>query len=339
MCRPSARRHGQSISRCGNGQFRPARRGGTDPAYWREAVDGVDAAVNTAGVLQPRRDSDAWAVHCHAPDALFAACENAGVRRVIQVSAVRVEEAETVYARSKRAGDEKLMARDLDWTVLRPAIVIGEGSYGGSSMLRAIAAFPWVTPVIGDGANRLDFVHKDDLALSIVEMLRSGAASKTVLEPASGERLTLNESVRAYRRWLGLKAAPVVGVRSSGKLVGRYICDLCYRRRVLAKGRSTATPYAKPRPGRFRARRIVAAGVSSRVQIVVHSGLAGFSRYGDRVRVDGHETRPLVTRSACRIGTRLSGAENGKLGSESRLIWSDIHEWLSDFAETRFFVV
>lgn len=93
----------------------------SDPAYWRDAVSGVDAVVNVAGVLPPRRDSDAWSVHCHTPDALFAACETAGVRRVIQLSAVGVEEAETVYARSKRAGDEKLMARDLDWTVLRPA--------------------------------------------------------------------------------------------------------------------------------------------------------------------------------------------------------------------------
>lgn len=184
----------------------------SDPGHWGEALIGVDAVVNAAGVLQPRRDRDAWAVHCHAPDALFAACEQAGIRRILQISAVGIEGVETVYARSKRAGDEKLMARDLDWTVLRPAIVIGEGSYGGSSMLRAIAAFPWFTPVIGDGANPLDFIHKDDLALSIVEMLRSDAASKTILEPASRERLTLSESVLAYRRWLGLKAAPVFGV-------------------------------------------------------------------------------------------------------------------------------
>lgn len=183
-----------------------------DPRYWTEALTGAEAVVNAAGVLQPRRERDAWAVHCHAPDALFAACERMGVRRVIQISAVGVEEAETVYARSKRTADQKLMARDLDWTILRPAIVIGDGSYGGSSMLRAIAAFPWVTPVIGDGGNNLEFIHKDDLARAIARMVESGAAKRAVLEPASGERLTLLEAVRAYRRWLGLKAGPAVRV-------------------------------------------------------------------------------------------------------------------------------
>lgn len=54
--------------------------------------------------------------------------------------------------------------------------------------------------------------HKDDLARSVTGTLRSGAASKAILEPASPERLTLVDAVRAYRRWLRLKAAPVVGV-------------------------------------------------------------------------------------------------------------------------------
>ncbi len=147
-----------------------------DSKFWNEALAGIDAVVYAAGVLQPRRERDAWAVHVAAPDALYAGCERIGVKRVIQISAVGVEQAATVFARSKLAGDQKLMARDLDWTILRPAIVIGEGSYGGTSMLRAIAAFPWITPVIGDGTNELDFIDKEDLALSIVRILQSGAA-------------------------------------------------------------------------------------------------------------------------------------------------------------------
>ena len=129
-----------------------------DSKFWDVTLEGVDAVVNAAGVLQPRRARDAWAIHLEAPDALYASCERRDVSRVIQVSAVGVEEAATLFARSKLAGDRKLMERDLDWTILRPTIVIGNGSYGGTSMLRAIAAFPWFTPVIGDGSSQLDFI-------------------------------------------------------------------------------------------------------------------------------------------------------------------------------------
>jgi uncharacterized protein YbjT (DUF2867 family) len=162
--------------------------------------------------LQPRRERDAWAVHFYALEALYSGCEQAGVRRFIQISAVGVEEAQTAFARSKSAADQNLMSRDLDWTILRPAIVIGDGSYGGTSMLRAIAVFPWITPVIGDGGTELDFIHKDDLADSIVEILLTGAAKRKVLEPASAERFTLLEAVRAYRHWLGLNACPVLKI-------------------------------------------------------------------------------------------------------------------------------
>ena len=36
------------------------------PAYWHPALDQVDAVINAAGVLQPRREDDAWAIHCLA---------------------------------------------------------------------------------------------------------------------------------------------------------------------------------------------------------------------------------------------------------------------------------
>lgn len=183
-----------------------------DPAYWQPALQDVDAVVNVAGVLQPRREADAWAVHLHAPKALFAACARHGVRRVVHVSAIGVAEAETVYARSKRAGDGAAMDSGLDWTILRPTVVFGDGSYGGTSMLRAVAAIPWVTPLIGDGDTPMDFIHKDDLAAGIVSLLTTGGGSGSVLEPAGAERLTFRQAVLAYRRWLGLTERRTVGV-------------------------------------------------------------------------------------------------------------------------------
>ena len=183
-----------------------------NPQRWLPWLEGVDAVVNVAGVLQPRSRSVAWAVHRDAPRALFRACETAGVRRVVQVSAIGVEEAETTFARSKRAGDEALTASDLDWTVLRPALVIGDGSYGGTSLLRALSVFPGVLPVVGDGSTPVDVLHKDDLAAGIVALLRSEAAIRAVLEPAGPSRLPAAGILSAYRAWFGLRRAPLVRV-------------------------------------------------------------------------------------------------------------------------------
>src|SRR3546814_16013009 len=122
------------------------------PAAWLPRLSGVDAVVNCAGVLQSGRGQNMEAVHHLAPAALFDPCREAGVRRVIQISAISADaEAGTDYALSKKPADDHLQAPDLDWVVLRPSLVYGEGAYGGTAMLRALAAFPFVTPLVGDG--------------------------------------------------------------------------------------------------------------------------------------------------------------------------------------------
>ena len=177
---------------------------------WTPLLAGVDAVVNVAGVLQPRRTSDAWDVHHRAPDALYAACEKTGTRRIVHVSAVGITDTETAYAASKRAGEACLTARNLDWTVLRPVVVLGDDSYGGTSLVRAMAAFPFAIPMIGDGATPLNVIHKDDLAEGIVSLVTNGGGVREVLEPAAAGRLTLVELVAAYRNWLGLSPRPVL---------------------------------------------------------------------------------------------------------------------------------
>src|SRR5690349_18410511 len=61
------------------------------PADWLPHLQGIDAVVNCAGTLQDSvRDSTAK-VHRDAPIALWRACEQASVRRVVQISAIGVD--------------------------------------------------------------------------------------------------------------------------------------------------------------------------------------------------------------------------------------------------------
>lgn len=71
----------------------------------------------TAGVLQDSARDDIEGVHSAGAGALFAACEQAGIRRVVQLSAVGVDrEQPSLFSATKYRGDQQLMARDLDWS-------------------------------------------------------------------------------------------------------------------------------------------------------------------------------------------------------------------------------
>lgn len=181
------------------------------PETWLPHLAGVDAVVNAAGTLQDSvRDSTAR-VHADAPAALWAACEQAGVRRVVQLSAIGVDrETPTRFSRTKRSGDAALEASGLDWVILRPSVVVGRSAYGGSALFRALASLPFAVRITDAGP--LDIVQLDDVVETVARLLRPGAVSRVALELAGPQRLHFGEVVAAYRQWLGWRPARTLGV-------------------------------------------------------------------------------------------------------------------------------
>src|SRR5450830_1376438 len=81
----------------------------TRAEVWLPRLQGVDAVINTVGVLRDSRSRPIDAVHRDTPVALFSACAQAGVRRVVQISALGIEGSPTRYASTKRAADQHLL--------------------------------------------------------------------------------------------------------------------------------------------------------------------------------------------------------------------------------------
>ena len=122
------------------------------PAAWRPLLTGIDAVVNCVGVLQDGARDDTSRVHVEATAALFDACRQAGIRRVVHISAIGAErDGPTGFSRTKAAAEAHLAALDLDWVILRPGLVLAPEVHGGTAMLRALAAFPLVTPLVAAG--------------------------------------------------------------------------------------------------------------------------------------------------------------------------------------------
>lgn len=182
----------------------------TDPADWTPLLAGVDAVVNCVGVLQDGGGDDTRAAHVEGPRALIVACEAAGVRRLIHLSAVGADEAAgTAYARTKAETETMLAVSALDWLILRPSLVIGRGAFGGTGMVRALAAMPLAIPVVG-GDQAVRPVPMGDLTGAVVATLDRPEVSRTTLDITGPERVTLIELLKLYRGWLGFAPAPVV---------------------------------------------------------------------------------------------------------------------------------
>lgn len=199
----------------------------TSSETWRSRLAGVDAVINCAGVLHGGRGQDIEAIHATAPIALFDACVPAGVRLVIQISAISADaEVGTEYALTKKRADDHLRGLPIDWTILRPSLVYGEGSYGGTSALRGLAGLPWASPLPGDGSAAFRPIHIDDLVETVARVVESDRFVRQTLEPVGPEVVILRDLIAKYRAWLGLPPVLAIAIPMPLMRIAARIVDL-----------------------------------------------------------------------------------------------------------------
>ena len=182
-----------------------------DVRDWTSRLTGIDAVVNCAGALQDGPRDSVHATHARAPSLLWEACAAMGIRRVVQISAAGVDrDPDTAFMRTKMIADANLASSKLEWTILRPTLVLGRTAYGGSALFRALAALPFSFRI--PDAGRFDHVGVDDVAETVAWALRSPDAIGKTLELAGEGSLSFEETISSYRRWLGASPARIVGI-------------------------------------------------------------------------------------------------------------------------------
>lgn len=173
----------------------------TDPGLWRERLEGIDMVVNAVGVITESRKVRFDDIHHRAPAALFAACVEAGVKRVIQISALGAECGETPYFRSKYAADRVLMSLPIEWQILRPSLVYGTDGIS-AAMFRTLASLP-VIPVPGLGQARFQPIHIDDLVEGVDRAIHPSVPSGQQIDMVGSSPVAYPEMLDVYRRAMG----------------------------------------------------------------------------------------------------------------------------------------
>jgi uncharacterized protein YbjT (DUF2867 family) len=198
----------------------------TDPEDWTGHLADCDAVVNCAGLLQATRAQSIEAIHARAPIALFRACEAAGVRRVVQVSAISARrEAGTAYALTKLAADDHLRSTALEWTVIRPSLVVARGAHGGTALFRALAALPFFIPLPGDGAQEFQPIHVQDLTRVVTIAIEEDTLVRKTVDPVGPEVVSLRRLLEDYRRWLGFAPARAAAMPRAAVRLAAWLGD------------------------------------------------------------------------------------------------------------------
>ncbi|PWR07770.1 NAD-dependent dehydratase [Micromonospora acroterricola] len=142
-------------------------------------LDGADAVVFAAGAGPGSGAARKDTVDRGAAALLADAATRAGVRRYLLVSSMGVDdppsagtdEVWAAYLRAKRAAEDDLRGRDLDWTVLRPGRLTDDEPTGRVTLTRHA----------GRGA-----VTRADVALVLVALLDAPRTAGDTLELVNG---------------------------------------------------------------------------------------------------------------------------------------------------------
>lgn len=207
----------KALTDTGNTVIYALRKQGVDfqkmlkPSDWLPHLHGVDAVVNCVGIIDERCGQTFDALHRAAPIALFRACVDVDVRRVIQVSALGADDtAFSAFHQSKLAADDVLRQSELDWFVLRPTLVYGSTAGTSSALFMRMAALP-VIPLIGDGQQIVQPVHVSDVVATVCACLASSKPQQTI-DVVGGQRFAFKEWLQFMRQAQGFRPAKFLSI-------------------------------------------------------------------------------------------------------------------------------
>lgn len=180
-----------------------------DEATLARLMRGQDVAISLVGILK----GDFQRAHVDLPGKIARAAAQAGVRRLLHVSALAAAAAApSDYLRSKAAGETALKAACPEATIFQPSVIFGRGD----SFLALFADLLRIVPIVPlAGADaRFQPVWIEDVATAIVAALER-PESKGQTYPLCGPRAyTLRELV-AYAGRIGGHPRPILGLPPS----------------------------------------------------------------------------------------------------------------------------
>lgn len=181
------------------GQVEPVFCNIRDDALVAAALDGADAAVNCVGTFDRGGRNNFDAVQAAGAGRIARAAAAAGVRHLVQISAIGADAGgQSHYARTKGEGEAAVLAAFPGAVILRPSVIFGPED-GFFNRFAAMAQMLPVLKIVG-AQTRFQPVHVDDVAQAAV-LGATGQAAGGIYELGGPQVETLRALIQ---RMLGV---------------------------------------------------------------------------------------------------------------------------------------
>lgn len=171
----------------------------------RTLLAGADAVINLVGILNERgRDGSGFRrAHVELTETLIAACRDAGVTRLLQMSSLNAGRGESHYLRSRGLAEERVRGSGLRWTIFQPSVIFGPGD----GLFDRFASLLRLTPLLplARAQARMAPVYVGDVTRAFLRALDDPSTHGQTYELYGPDTLSLAEIVRCTARGMGLR--------------------------------------------------------------------------------------------------------------------------------------
>lgn len=182
-----------------------------DPATLETLFAGCDVVINLAGILNETRGrhNSFQDVHAELAVKVVAACRQAGVRRLLHMSALRAhaEKAPSKYLRSKGRAEATLRGEagtGLDWTIFKPSVIFGPDDSFTTRFAGLLRRLPLLLPLARPNA-RFAPVYVRDVAEAFRRALDNPRAHGETYQLCGPQIYSLREMVTFISEQTGVQ--------------------------------------------------------------------------------------------------------------------------------------
>ena len=174
-----------------------------EAAFLRDAFRGTDVVINLVGILNERGDDGSGfrKVYVELAETMLAAMQHAGVRRLLQMSALHAGDGDSHYLKARGVAEARVRGSELDWTLLRPSVIAGPGD-GLFCRFAQLLRFSPGLPLGGADA-RFQPVWIGDVVDAFVRALDDAATIGRSYDLVGPEVMTLGEIVKLTAKTKG----------------------------------------------------------------------------------------------------------------------------------------
>ena len=150
-----------------------------------------DTVIHLAAATGKVMPEEYFTINAKGTQFLIDQCKQSGVKNFLYISSIAVkfkDKSRYYYAQSKELAEHAVASSGLNYTIVRPTIVIGKDSAVWKNLSK-LAKVP-ITPMFGDGRTKIQPIYIEDLVDCLLLILRENIFSNEIIELGGPEEIS-----------------------------------------------------------------------------------------------------------------------------------------------------